>query len=182
MSTTEWGPRERCLLGGSCGTQVSSVGMGFALGSSVRVGRGLLRRGGKDTTESLRPVPRIGQRNGDGLRADECHVFSVHVDYLLLNIRRVKSCTYYHLCSCWLPNTSSADTPCTGFCASCPRGSLPGTELKRSAVPGPLNWRHEAGARWGENGVEEETDPATHLSATNLVPQDARALGTRRAK
>lgn len=60
--------------------------MGFALKSSAELGRGLLRRGGKDTTQSLRPVPRIGQRNGDGLRADECHVFSVYVDYLLLNI------------------------------------------------------------------------------------------------
>lgn len=94
------GSRERCLLGGGCGTQVSSVGMSFALGSSVGVGRGLLREGGKDTTKSLRPVPRIGQRNGDGLRADECHVFSVYADYLLLNIKRVKSYTYYHLCSC----------------------------------------------------------------------------------
>lgn len=40
MFSAEWGPQERCLLGGDCGAQVSNVGMGLALGSSRGSGWG----------------------------------------------------------------------------------------------------------------------------------------------
>lgn len=55
---------------------------------------------------------------------------------------------------------------------------------RAQAVSGPWAFKLATRSRCqvGGNGIGEETDPATHISAANLSPQDARALGKRRAK
>lgn len=52
--------------------------------------------------------------------------------------------------------------PCTGFCASCPRGSLPGTERRPSAARGPS----DGDAKPALGG---ETEPATYTWVREAV-------------